>query len=106
MIEIRDLAARNLRVPSLTLSPGLTAVVGLNGAGKTTLLEVCCGLLLPDAGTVLVDGRAPRETDAGWVSASPDRSLLFSRVTSSPRAAALPVFPPLKWTGACCTPRG
>lgn len=94
MIEIRDLAARNLRVPSLTLSPGLTAVVGLNGAGKTTLLEVCCGLLLPDAGTVLVDGRAPRETDAGWVSASPDRSLLFSRVAdelaSSGRFAGLP----------------
>lgn len=94
MIEIRDLAARNLRVPSLTLTSGVTAVIGLNGAGKTTLLEVCCGLLLPDAGTVLVDGRSPRETDGGWVSASPDRSLLFSRVAdelaSSGRFAGLP----------------
>ena len=94
MIEIRDLAARNLRVPSLALPPGVTAVIGLNGAGKTTLLEVCCGLLLPAAGTVLVDGCVPRETDAGWVSASPDRSLLFSRVAdelaSSGRFAGLP----------------
>ena len=94
MIQILDLAARNLRVPSLALAPGVTAVIGLNGAGKTTLLEVCCGLLLPDAGTVLVDGRAPRETDAGWVSASPDRALLFSRVAdelaSSGRFAGLP----------------
>ncbi len=94
MIEIRGLAARNLRVPSLTVDPGLTAVIGLNGAGKTTLLEVCCGLLLPDAGTVLVDGRIPREIDAGWVSASPDHSLLFTRVAdelaSSGRFAGLP----------------
>lgn len=93
MIELRGLSARNLRVPSLTLPPGLTAVIGRNGAGKTTLLEVCCGLLLPDAGTVLVDGRPPRETDAGWVSASPDRSFLFSRVAdelaSSGRFAGL-----------------
>jgi energy-coupling factor transport system ATP-binding protein len=93
MIEIRGLSVRNLRVPSFTLAPGLTAVIGRNGAGKTTLLEVCCGLLLPDDGTVLVDGRPPREIDAGWVSASPDRSLLFSRVAdelaSSGRFAGL-----------------
>jgi energy-coupling factor transport system ATP-binding protein len=81
VIEIRGLTVRNVRVSSLTLAPGMTAVIGRNGAGKTTLLEICCGLLLPDAGTVRVDGRPPRETDAGWVSASPDRSLLFSRVS-------------------------
>lgn len=93
MIELHGLSARNLRVPSLVLAPGLTAVIGRNGAGKTTLLEVCCGLLLPDVGTVFVDGRPPRETDAGWVPASPDRSLLFSRVedelASSGRFAGL-----------------
>jgi energy-coupling factor transport system ATP-binding protein len=93
MIEICGFSARSLRVPSLTLSPGLTAVIGSNGAGKTTLLEACCGLLLPAAGTVLVDGRPPREIDAGWVPASPDRSLLFSRVAdelaSSGRFAGL-----------------
>lgn len=80
MIEVRGLSARNLRVPSLTVPPGLTAVIGLNGAGKTTALEVCCGLLLPETGTVEVDGRPPRAIDAGWVSAAPDGSLLFGRV--------------------------
>ncbi len=42
---------------SLTVEPG--AVVGLlgpNGAGKTTTIECILGLVLPDAGTVRVDG--------------------------------------------------
>jgi ABC-2 type transport system ATP-binding protein len=30
--------------------------LGLNGAGKTTMLRILCGLLLPSAGRVLVDG--------------------------------------------------
>ena len=34
----------------------LTAVVGATGAGKTTLGDVLLGLLVPDAGEVLVDG--------------------------------------------------
>lgn len=33
------------------------ALVGLNGAGKTTLTKLMCGLLLPDRGEVLLDGR-------------------------------------------------
>lgn len=41
----------------LTLDPGrTTAVMGRSGVGKTTLLEVACGLVRPDAGTVVVDG--------------------------------------------------
>ncbi len=34
------------------------ALVGLNGAGKTTLTMLMCGLLLPDEGQVLIDGRS------------------------------------------------
>lgn len=30
--------------------------LGLNGAGKTTMLKILCGLLLPTAGRVVVDG--------------------------------------------------
>ena len=33
------------------------AVIGPNGAGKTTLVSQLSGLVLPDAGTVLFDGR-------------------------------------------------
>jgi len=80
VIALSGVRARTLSIDSLAIPPGLTAVVGLNGTGKTTLLEACTGLLLPDEGTILVDGLPPREVDAGWVSASPDRSLLFSRV--------------------------
>jgi len=44
----------------------LTGVLGPNGAGKTTLLRMLGGLLRPDRGAVLLDGRpvhrmAPRE---------------------------------------------
>lgn len=34
------------------------AVVGLNGAGKTTLTKLMCGLLIPDEGEVLLNGRS------------------------------------------------
>ena len=38
--------------------PGqLTAVIGPNGAGKTTLLKVLAGLINPQGGTALADGR-------------------------------------------------
>ena len=37
------------------------ALVGLNGAGKTTLTMLMCGLLLPDAGEILLDGHALTE---------------------------------------------
>jgi osmoprotectant transport system ATP-binding protein len=47
---------------SLAIDAGVVlAVVGRSGAGKTTLLKLINRLLLPDAGTVLVDGRDTRE---------------------------------------------
>jgi ABC-type multidrug transport system fused ATPase/permease subunit len=44
---------------------GLVTVTGPSGAGKSTLLDVVLGLLLPDAGELLVDGE-PVADLAGW----------------------------------------
>src|SRR5262249_33085893 len=51
----------------LSVAPGpVLALVGENGAGKTTLMKVLSGAILPDAGTMTLDGqpycpRDPRE---------------------------------------------
>jgi putative ABC transport system ATP-binding protein len=43
---------------SLTISPGeLVALYGPSGSGKSTLLQLAAGLMAPDSGTVLFDGR-------------------------------------------------
>ncbi len=50
-------ATRVLSDVSLEIPAGSTlALVGENGAGKSTLVKLLCGLYLPTAGRVLVDG--------------------------------------------------
>ncbi|QEC46676.1 ABC transporter ATP-binding protein [Baekduia soli] len=71
---------------SLTVRAGSrTRIVGANGAGKTTLIRVIAGLVLPEAGTVRVEGHDPvRDREAvqrrvGFLSAG-DRGL-YARLT-------------------------
>lgn len=52
-----------LREASIVVHPrSIVALVGENGAGKTTLMRVAFGLVRPDAGQVLIDGREARLT--------------------------------------------
>ena len=45
---------------SLTARPGeVTALIGPNGSGKTTLLLMLASLLVPDRGTIRIDGHDP-----------------------------------------------
>lgn len=63
-----------LRAVTLDVAAGWTAIVGPNGAGKSTLLRVMAGLLAPDSGRVLLDGRpllelshSERATRLAWL---------------------------------------
>lgn len=45
---------------SLSIEPGvILAFLGPNGAGKTTTIKMVAGLLIPDSGSVLIDGANP-----------------------------------------------
>lgn len=67
MIELKNLTfsyrrgSRNvLEEISATLAEGMIhGLLGRNGTGKTTLLKTVCGLLLPQKGSVAVDGENP-----------------------------------------------
>jgi thiamine transport system ATP-binding protein len=62
MLDVRDLAVRFgdravLDRVTLHVDDGeILAVLGPSGAGKSTLLRVIAGLLLPDSGSVSLDG--------------------------------------------------
>ena len=55
----RGAAGPVLRGLSLDIQPGeIVALVGRSGAGKSTALKLINGLMMPDRGEVLVEGRA------------------------------------------------
>jgi osmoprotectant transport system ATP-binding protein len=61
----RAAAGQVLRGVNLSIASGETiALVGRSGAGKSTLLKLINGLLRPDRGTVLVEGRDTGQWDA------------------------------------------
>src|SRR5262245_11719725 len=53
------------------------AIVGYSGAGKTTLINMIAGLLEPDRGRVVLDGRDVR-------SPGPDRGVVFQNYSLLP----------------------
>jgi len=48
---------------SLTVGPGITALVGPNGSGKSTLMNLMTGLIAPTRGRIDVLGHDPRDPE-------------------------------------------
>lgn len=63
MLSIQDITKKYeectiIKNVNLNINKGIIyGLVGYNGTGKTTLLKTICGVLKPDAGTVLLDGQ-------------------------------------------------
>ncbi|HEY1967014.1 MAG TPA: ATP-binding cassette domain-containing protein [Pseudonocardia sp.] len=81
---------------SLSVRQGETvAVLGPNGAGKSTLLGVLAGLLRPDSGRVVLDGRVLTDTASGvqlpahrrGVGLLAQQALLFPHLTAQANVA-------------------
>jgi biotin transport system ATP-binding protein len=71
---------------SLKLTQHRIAVLGANGSGKSTLARMINGLVVPDDGTVRVNGLDTRRSarkvrrDVGFVFTDPDRQILMPTV--------------------------
>ncbi len=70
---------------SLDVYPGeVFGLLGPNGAGKTTSINICCGLLRPDSGEVLIHGKVITNSDANLqarVGMCPQNITLWSSLT-------------------------
>lgn len=71
---------------SLDLQERRIGLVGDNGSGKSTLLRLANGLLMPERGEVIVNGRRTVEArrdlsaDVGFVFQNPDHQIIFPTV--------------------------
>ena len=80
ILECRQLTKRYSAQPALdhidlTVQPGgIVGLLGPNGSGKTTLLKLANGLLQPDSGEILIDGKKPSKETKSIVSYLPERT--------------------------------
>ena len=62
-----EVALPSLKDISLSIKHGESVgFIGTSGAGKSTLVDILLGLLPPDQGVVMVDGKDIRENLRGW----------------------------------------
>ena len=60
----------------------IVGLLGPNGSGKTTLIKLANGLLTPDAGEILIDGKSPRRETKKIVSYLPERTYFADWMTA------------------------
>lgn len=71
-----------LRNINLSVHSGkIIGLLGPNGSGKTTLIKLINGLLTPNEGSILIDGKAPCPETKSKVAYLPDNSYLNSWMT-------------------------
>ena len=92
MIELRDIAksfggVRALKGVDVTVAAGQVLVLlGENGAGKSTLIKVLTGAVIPDRGTIRIDGapvalRDPHHARALGITAVYQEPMIFRHMT-------------------------
>ena len=59
----------------------ITGLLGPNGSGKTTLIKMANGLLHPDGGEILIDGKTPGAESKAIVSYLPEKTYLNDYMT-------------------------
>ncbi|EDX85105.1 heme ABC exporter, ATP-binding protein CcmA, putative [Synechococcus sp. PCC 7335] len=73
---------------SLSLQPGeIYGLLGPNGAGKTTALNLLCGLLQPDSGEIMVQGRPVDRSTKRVIGVMPQQNLLYQSLTCAENLA-------------------
>ncbi len=88
MIEVSNVSHRFgacdvLKDVSLSICERRVGIIGANGSGKSTFVRLLNGLLIPDQGTVIVDGIDTREDvkavrrRVGFVFQNPDNQIVF-----------------------------
>lgn len=108
LLKIHNLAKlydlkKGLTPTSFEVSKGeLIAIVGHNGAGKSTLLKMLASWIIPDSGSVMLDGINMRNRAAvvGKVGAIPEVPNLFDFFllnTISNFSRRSPAPPPPEW---------
>jgi branched-chain amino acid transport system ATP-binding protein len=92
MLEIKNLvvnygAIAALHGISLSVPAGkIVTLIGANGAGKTTTLKTISGLLKPNGGEILYEGKniaglPPHQIVARGISQSPEGRMIFANLT-------------------------
>jgi branched-chain amino acid transport system ATP-binding protein len=92
MLEIKNLRVSYGAITALhgisleAKTGGIVTLIGSNGAGKTTTLKTISGLLKPDAGEILYEGRniaglAPHEIVLRGLSHVPEGRMIFANLT-------------------------